>query len=255
MYYSYGPGYGAYGGFDYSGYGYGFYGLTWTWTYVLVIIGVVVCLAASARLRRTYNKYNQVRSASGMTGAQAAEAILRSQGITDVRITHVTGNLTDHYNPSDNTLGLSDSSFQNTSVAAVGIAAHECGHAIQHHTNYMPVRIRAGFVPVTRVTSVIAWPLIIFGSLITGSSSLLVDIGIVLFSFSVFFQLVTLPVEYNASNRALRVLEDTGILGGEELAGTKRVLRAAALTYVASAAAIILQLLRLLLIYGGRSRR
>ncbi len=253
MYYGYGPGYGVYGG--YGGYGYGLYGLTWSWTYILVIIGCVICLLASARLRRTYNKYAQVRSASNMTGAQAAERILRSQGITDVTIKHISGNLTDHYNPTDKTLGLSDSSFQSTSVAAVGIAAHECGHAIQHHSHYVPLRVRGSLVPVTRVCSVVAWPLIIFGALITGSSSLLVNIGIVLFSVTVIFQIVTLPVEFNASRRAQRVLESTGILGSQELVCTRKVLTAAALTYVASVAATILQLLRLLLIYGGRSRR
>ncbi len=259
MYYGYGTGYGGYGIYGTRGYGYGYgydlSGLTWAWTYVLVIIGVVICLAASAWLRRTYNKYSQVRSASGMTGAQAAEKILRSQGINDVTITHISGNLTDHYNPANKTLGLSDSSFQSTSVAAVGIAAHECGHAIQHHQGYVPLRVRGGLVPVTRVTSVAAWPLIIFGAMITGSSSLLVNIGIILFSFSVVFQLVTLPVEFNASHRAQKVLESTEILGSQELVYTRKVLTAAALTYVASAAAIILQLLRLLLIYGGRSRR
>ncbi len=256
MYYGYVPGYGAYGGFDYSGYGYGFYGLTWSWTYILVIIGCVICLIASARMRRTFNKYAQVRSASGMTGAQAAEKILRSQGIYDVTVTHVSGSLTDHYNPTNKTLGLSDSSYQSTSVAAVGIAAHECGHAIQHEKHYVPLRVRGGLVPVTRVTSVAAWPLIIFGALITGSNSILVYLGIILFSFTVVFQLVTLPVEFNASHRAMKVLESTGILGSQELVYTRKVLTAAALTYVASAAAIILQLLRLLLIYGGgRGRR
>ncbi len=249
MYYGYG--YGGYG-YGYGGYG---YGLTWAWTYILVIIGVVICLAASARLRRTYNKYARVRSATGLTGAQAAEKILRSQGITDVTITHIQGNLTDHYNPANKTLGLSDSSFQSNSVAAVGIAAHECGHAIQHAQHYAPLRIRGGLVPVTRVTSVLAWPLIIFGALITGSNSLLVNIGIVLFSFTVVFQIVTLPVEFNASHRAQKVLESTGILGSEELVCTRKVLTAAALTYVASTAATILQLLRLLLIYGGGGRR
>ncbi len=257
MYYGYG-GYGGYGmggyGYGYGGYGISFYNLSWAWTYLLVIAGVVICLIASARLRRTYNKFSKVRSASGMTGAEAAEKILRSQGITDVRITHISGTLTDHYNPKDNTLALSDSSFRSTSVAAVGVAAHECGHAIQHHKRYVPLRLRGALVPVTNVCSVIAWPVIIFGSFITGSNSLLVNIGIALFSVSVIFQLVTLPVEFNASHRAQRVLESTGILGTQELKSTHKVLHAAAMTYVASAAATILQLLRLLLLYGGRRR-
>ncbi len=254
MYYGYGPGYGlGYYSYGYGGYG-GLYGLTWAWTYVLVIIGVVVCVAASARLRRTFNKYARVQSISGMTGAQAADRILKSQGITDVRITHVSGSLTDHYDPSKKTLALSDSSFRSSSVAAVGVAAHECGHAIQHQKGYAPLRVRGAIYPVTRVCSTIAWPLIIFGALITGSSSLLVNIGIALFSASIVFQIVTLPVEYNASHRALQVLETTGILESQELVYTRKVLKAAALTYVASAAAMILQLLRLLLIYGGRRR-
>ncbi len=257
MYYSYGPaygGYGFYGGYGYGGYGFGLYNLSWTWTYLLVIAGIVLCLIASAAMRRTFNKYAQVRSASGMTGAQAADKILRSQGINDVRITHIKGNLTDHYNPSKMTLGLSDSSYQSASVAAVGVAAHECGHAIQHHKHYVPLRIRGALVPVTNFCSVLAWPLIIFGSFITGSSSILVDIGIILFSVSIVFQLVTLPVEFNASHRAMRVLESTGILGSQELVYTRKVLTAAAMTYVASTAATILQLLRLLLIFGGRRR-
>ncbi len=257
MYYygpgSYGLGYGY--GYGYGGYGYGLYGLHWTWTYLLVIAGVVICLIASARMRSTYNKYAKVRSMSGMTGAQAAERILQSQGITDVRITRVTGNLTDHYNPRDKSLALSETSFASTSVAAVGVAAHECGHAIQHHKGYAPLRIRGALVPVTNICSTISWPLIIFGSLITGSSSILVDIGIVLFSVSIVFQLVTLPVEFNASHRAMKVLDSTGILASQELVYTRRVLTAAAMTYVASAAAMILQMLRLLLIFGGGRRR
>ncbi len=254
--YGYGPGLGYSSGLGY-GYGYGsYYGgnLSWAWTYLLVIAGVVICLIASARLRRTYNKYAKVQSASRMTGAQAAERILRSQGITDVQITHISGTLKDHYNPAKKTLALSDSSFQSTSVAAVGIAAHECGHAIQHHKHYVPLRVRGGLVPVVNVCSTLSWPIIIFGSIFLGSSSILVDIGIILFSATVVFQLVTLPVEFNASHRAMKVLDDTGILGTEELKSTRKVLTAAAMTYVASTAATILQLLRLLLIYGGRRR-
>ncbi|MCC8141798.1 MAG: zinc metallopeptidase [Lachnospiraceae bacterium] len=255
LYYGLGYGYGGYGyGYGYGGYGYGsgLYGLTWSWTYLLIIAGVIICMVASARMRNTFNKYAKVRSMSGMTGAQAAEKILKSQGINDVKITHVSGSLTDHYNPTNRTLALSDSSFQSTSVAAVGVAAHECGHAIQHHKHYVPLRIRGSLVPVTRVTSVLAWPLIIFGMFLTGTNSLLMDIGIILFSFSVVFQLVTLPVEFNASHRAMKVLESTQILQSQELVYTRKVLTAAAMTYVASAAAIILQLLRVLLIAGRR---
>lgn len=240
------------------GYGYGMgYGLYHLWdpTYVLVLIGVVICMIASARVRGTYNQYSRVRSMSGMSGAEAAQRILYHAGIRDVQIVHVSGNLTDHYDPRNKTLSLSDSVYNSVSVAAVGVAAHECGHAIQHDRRYIPLRIRGSLVPVANFGSALAWPLIIIGLLFGGSvSGFLIRLGIILFSFAVLFQLVTLPVEFNASHRALRLLEETGILGTAELRDTRKVLRAAALTYVASAAAIILQLLRLLILFGGRGR-
>ena len=223
-------------------------------TYFLVIIGAVICMIASARVNSTYNKYSRYRSMSGMTGAQAAERILRSAGIYDVTVRHVSGKLTDHYDPRNKTLNLSDSVYGSASVAAVGVAAHECGHAIQHQKNYAPLTIRSAIVPVANFGSALAWPLIIIG-LIFGSGSFLVNLGILFFSFAVLFQLVTLPVEFNASRRAVNILGQTGILGQEELGYTKKVLRAAALTYVASAAAAILQLLRLILLFGGRNDR
>lgn len=232
----------------YYGYGYGL-GLFWDPTYILIIIGVIICLIASARVRTTFSKYARVRSMSGMTGAQAAERILAHAGIYDVQIRHISGSLNDHYDPRNKTLSLSDSVYGSASVAAVGVAAHECGHAIQHAKNYAPLRIRGALVPVANFGSTLAWPLILIGIIFSGP--ILVKVGIIFFSFAVLFQLVTLPVEFNASGRALRLLERTGILGDTELSQTRRVLGAAAMTYVASAAAIILQLLRLLILFGG----
>lgn len=234
------------------GYGYGFY---FDPTYILVIIGAVICLAASAKVKSTFNKYNRVRSMSGMTGVQAAERILNSAGIYDVSIQHISGNLTDHYDPRNKVLSLSDSTYGSASVAAVGVAAHECGHAIQHQTSYAPLTIRSAIVPVANFGSTIAWPLIVIGLFFNSSTgTFLIDLGIICFSLAVLFQLVTLPVEFNASSRAVKILESTGILGQEELRGTRKVLGAAALTYVAGAASAILQLLRLVILFGGRGR-
>lgn len=223
-------------------------------TYILVLIGAAICMIASARVNSTFNKYSKYRSVSGMTGAQAAERILQSAGIYDVTVQHVSGRLTDHYDPRNKTLNLSDSVYASASVAAVGVAAHECGHAIQHQKNYAPLTIRGALVPVANFGSALAWPLIIIG-LVFGAGSFLVNLGIIFFSAAVLFQLVTLPVEFNASARAVRILNNTGILGQEELGYTKRVLGAAALTYVASAAAAILQLLRLIILFGGKDDR
>ncbi len=223
-------------------------------TYILVLIGAAICMIASARVNSTFNKYSKYRSMSGMTGAQAAERILQSAGIYDVTVQHVSGRLTDHYDPRNKTLNLSDSVYASASVAAVGVAAHECGHAIQHQKNYAPLTIRGALVPVANFGSALAWPLIIIG-LVFGAGSFLVNLGIIFFSAAVLFQLVTLPVEFNASARAVRILNDTGILGQEELGYTKKVLGAAALTYVASAAAAILQLLRLIILFGGKDDR
>ncbi|WFR55014.1 zinc metallopeptidase [Anaerocolumna sp. AGMB13025] len=222
-------------------------------TYFLIIIGAVLSLAASARVKTTFAKYSKVRSLSGMTGAQAAERILYSAGIYDVAVMHVSGSLTDHYDPRDKTLKLSDNVYGQSSVAAIGVAAHECGHAIQHDKGYVPLRLRTAIVPVANIGATVSWPLIIIG-LFLGYSQTLINLGIILFSCAVLFQLVTLPVEFNASARAVRILDETGILYGEEVTGTKKVLGAAALTYVAAAAASILQLLRLVILFGGRNR-
>lgn len=224
-------------------------------TYSLVLIGLLLCLAASARVRSTYAKYGRVRSRSGLTGREAADRILRSAGIYDVRIEHVSGNLTDHFDPRNRVLRLSDATYQSASVAAVGVAAHECGHAIQHSRGYAPLKIRSAIVPVANFGSAIAWPLILLGLLFNSRSSyLLIQIGILAFSFAVLFQLVTLPVEFNASRRAVQILGESGMLLPDELSMTKKVLRAAALAYVAGAASAILQLLRIILLTGGRRR-
>ena len=234
------------------GYGYGFF---WDPTYFLVLIGVIICSIASAKVRSTYNRYNRVRSSSGMTGAQAAERILRAAGITDVSIRHVSGSLSDHYDPLTKTVNLSDTVYGSQSVAAIGVAAHECGHVMQHAHGYFPLTFRSALVPVANIGSTLAWPLILIGLFFSGkSSSLFIQFGILLFSLAVLFQLVTLPVEFNASRRALASVEQLGLLSSDEIPKTRRVLSAAALTYVASAAAAILQLLRLILLFGGRDR-
>ena len=222
-------------------------------TYVLVLIGIVLSLLASARVKSTFAKYERIRNSAGLTGRDAAERILRGAGIYDVRIERVSGSLTDHYDPRNKVLRLSDSTYHSTSVSAVGVAAHECGHAIQHAVNYAPIRWRGALVPVANFGSTIAWPLIMIGLFITGdSSSLLINLGIIAFSFAVLFHLVTLPVEFNASNRAIRILGSNGMMSKEEVGAVKKVLGAAALTYVASAATAILQLLRILILTAGR---
>lgn len=227
----------------------------WDPTYILVVIGAVICMIASARVKGTFNKYSQMRSMSGMNGAQVAQRVLQAAGIYDVQVRHVSGSLTDHYDPRTKTVNLSDPVYNATSVAALGVAAHECGHAIQHAKSYAPLSIRSALVPIANFGSMLAWPVILIGLLFnTRSSGLIIDIGILLFSAAVLFQLVTLPVEFDASRRALVMLRTQGILADDELRYTRRVLKSAALTYVASAAAAILQLLRIILITNGRRR-
>ncbi len=222
--------------------------------YILVLIGVVICLVASSRMKSTFNKYSRVRNHSGMTGKDAAEQILHRAGLYDVRVEHISGNLTDHYDPRSKVLRLSDTVYGQTSVAAMGVAAHECGHAIQHQVGYAPLSIRSALVPVANFGSSIAWPLILIGLLFNSqTSSLLINIGIFAFSLAVLFQIVTLPVEFNASGRAVKILGETGMLYPEEVDSTKKVLTAAALTYVAGAASAILQLLRIILLTGRRN--
>ena len=222
-------------------------------TYILVMIGVVICLLASAKMNSTFSKYSRVRSHSRMTGKEAAEALLHREGIYDVRVEYVAGNLTDHYDPRSKVLRLSDATYQQTSVAAIGVAAHECGHAIQHARGYAPLSIRSALVPVANFGSSIAWPLIIIGLIMNSQTSqLFLNLGVIAFSMAVLFQIVTLPVELNASRRALKILGNTGMLYPDEVRETRKVLTAAALTYIAGAASAILQLLRLIMISNSR---
>ena len=224
------------------------------WTYILVVIGAVICIAASARVKNVFSRYSRIQSHSGLTGREAAEQILHRNGIYDVQVIHIGGNLTDHYNPGNKTLGLSDTVYNSTSVAAIGVAAHECGHAVQHARGYVPLAIRGSLVPVANIGSMAAWPLILIGLFMNGQTAIFfINLGILLFSAAVLFQIVTLPVEFNASGRAVKVLESSGMLYPDEVDSVKKVLGAAALTYVASAATMILQLLRLVII-GGRKR-
>ena len=243
------------------GYGYG-YGLDPT--IILVLIGVALSLWAQGRVNSTFSRYSRVRSMTGMTGAEAARRLLNAQGIYDVTVQQIAGELTDHYDPRTKTVNLSQSVYGATSVAAIGVAAHECGHAMQDNEGYaplrfrsalVPLRFRSALVPAANFGSKLSWPLILLGLVFGGLGSPLVEIGILMFSLAVLFQLVTLPVEYNASARAVRLLDAQGILAGEEVSGTRKVLNAAALTYVAAAATSILQLLRLIILFGGRNRR
>ncbi len=229
---------------------FGRYGYYFDWTYILILIAAVISIIAQIRVNTTFKKYSHVASASGITGAQAADRILKSQGIYDVTIRQVAGNLTDHYDPRNKTLNLSNSVYNVNSVAAVGVAAHECGHAIQHAKGYAPLGLRSALVPVANLGSKLSWLFILAGMLFSFNHTLIVT-GIIMFSLAVLFQLVTLPVEFNASSRALQLLELNSILYQNEVSMTRKVLSAAALTYVAAAASAILQLIRLILLFGG----
>ena len=238
--------------YSYS-YGYG-YGIDWS--YLLIILALILSGVAQMMVSSAYNKYSRVRSMSGRTGAQAAEELLRSQGIFDVRVERVAGSLTDHYDPKSKVLRLSETVYGSSSVAAVSVAAHECGHAIQHALGFSPLAIRTAIVPVVNIASGLSWPLILIGFLFNSSWSLmLIKIGILLFASVVLFQLITLPVEIDASRRGRALLEQNHILYDTELEGTNKVLRAAALTYVAGALASILQLLRLIMLTNNSRRR
>lgn len=220
-------------------------------TYGLVILGALLCMIASANVKSTYNRYKRVHNSRGMYAQDVAQQMLREAGIYDVRIERVPGDLTDHYDPKAKVLRLSDTVYGSTSVAAVGVAAHECGHAIQHQQEYKPIQLRNAIVPIVNFGSNAAWPVLLLGAIM--GSGVLLNIGIVLFSLAVLFQLVTLPVEFDASRRAITILRQDGILQGEELGGAKKVLTAAAMTYVASMVAILLQLFRVLLLFGRRN--
>ena len=238
-------------------YGYGGYGMGYGWfdpTMILLLIGMALSMLASAKVQSTFAAYSRVRSKTGMTGAQAAERILRSQGIDYVRVGHVRGNLTDHYDPKNKVLNLSDTVYNSTSVSAIGVAADECGHAVQDKVGYFLLNFRGSLVPAANFGAQLSWPLIIIGYLFGGAGGTLVQVGILMFCAVVLFHLVTLPVELDASRRALRLLDENGILVEDEVKKTRKVLGAAALTYVAALAASILQLLRLLILFGGQRR-
>ena len=220
-------------------------------TYVLVVIGTILCIMASANVKGTFQRYSNIRNARGLTGYEVASRILMLSGITDVRIERVAGDMTDHYDSRNKVLRLSDTVYDRTSVAAVGVAAHECGHAIQHAHHYVPLHLRHLLVPVANIGTNLAWPVLIFGS-IFGATDTLVPLGILMFAAGVLFHIVTLPVEFNASTRAVSILRKNNILSEEELRPTKKVLTAAALTYVAGAVAMLLNLLRVLILFGGR---
>lgn len=211
----------------------------------LMILAGILALFAQIKVSTTFGKYSKVASTTGLTGAQAAERILQSKGIYDVSIQHVAGNLTDHYDPANKVLRLSDATYNSRSVAAVGVAAHECGHAIQHDEGYSFLNFRTTLFPLAEFGSRFSY-LFILAGLFFGSLSILVDVGIILFSLAVLFQVVTLPVEFDASRRAVKLLQSNGILYDSEVGATKKVLAAAAMTYVASTVVALLQLIRLI---------
>ena len=217
---------------------------------VLVVPALLISLWAQFKVNSAFSNYSKVRTMRGLTGAQASEYILRAHGVTGVRIEHISGNLTDHYDPTANVIRLSDAVYGSTSVAAVGVAAHETGHAIQYAVGYQPIKLRAAVIPASRIGSIASWPLLMLG--IIFSYMPLVWLGIGFFCLATLFQVLTLPVEFNASSRALKAIDQWNILSEEEYAGAKKVLTAAALTYVAALLTSIMQLVRLLLIFSDR---
>lgn len=233
-----------------------YYGFDWTYI-VLVLPFILLSLWASANVNSTFKKYANQLSYRHITGADAAQRVLHAHGIRDVRIERIAGNLTDHYDPRDNVIRLSDSVYSSTSTAAIGVACHEAGHAVQYAENYGPIKLRAAIIPITNIGSRLAMPLILMGVLFTAMGSVsdtLIYLGIAAFGLSLVFQLVTLPVEFNASRRAMQAIESAQILTDSEQKGAKKTLQAAALTYVAATAVALTQLLRLILIFGGRGR-
>ena len=233
-----------------------YYGFDWTYI-VLVLPCILLSLWASSNVNSTFKKYSSQYSSRRLTGAEAAQRVLSANGVRGVRIERVSGNLTDHYDPKTNVIRLSDSVYSNTSTAAIGVACHEAGHAVQYAENYAPIKVRAAIIPLTNFGSKIAMPLILAGILMTflGSfSDTLVYLGIAAFGMSLVYQIVTLPVEFNASRRAMAAIEQSNLLTAEEQRGARKTLKAAALTYVAATAVALAQLLRLILLFGGRRR-
>ena len=230
---------------------FGYYGIDMYYI-VLVVPCIILAFWAQASVKSTFSRYERVLSRRGLTGAQAAEAVLRQNGVTGVRVEWVAGKLTDHFDPRTNTIRLSNAVYGSTSVASIGVAAHEAGHAVQYAVGYIPIRLRAAIIPATQLGSMAAFPLILLGLFM--NSGWLIDVGILAFALSTVFQLVTLPVEINASRRALAAIEQGGLLAPDEYPMAKKTLTAAAMTYVAALAVSLAQLLRLLLIFGGRNR-
>ena len=234
-----------------------FYGFDWTYL-VLVLPCVLLSLWASSNVNTTFQKYSKQFSSRGLTGAEAAQRVLSANGVHNVRIERISGNLTDHYDPRTNVIRLSDGVYSSTSTAAIGVACHEAGHAVQYAQDYAPIKLRAAIIPVTNIGSKLAMPLILLGLVLAFLDNLsytFIYLGIACFGLSLVFQLVTLPVEFNASRRAMNAIEQADLLSSEEQRGAKKTLRAAALTYVAATATALAQLLRLILIFGGRRRR
>lgn len=229
-------------------------------SYLILIPAIIFAMWASSNVKSTYKKYSQVHNSRGLTGAQVARQILDMNGLNFVMIEHISGELTDHYDPKNNVIRLSDSTFNSTSVAALGVAAHECGHAVQYKESYFPIQIRAAIIPMTNIGSYLAVPLIIIGLLFasrgaTSLSEIMVNAGLILYSLVVLFQLITLPVEFNASSRALKTLQSSSLLSLDEMPAAKKTLTAAALTYVAGLVSALATLLRLFLLSRGGRRR
>ena len=229
------------------------------WSYVVLVLPcVILAMWASANVNSTFQKYSKVHSIRHITGAEAAQRVLSSNGVSGVRIERVGGNLTDHFDPRTNVIRLSDAVYSSTSTAAIGVACHEAGHAVQYAENYAPIKLRAAIIPITNIGSKLAMPLILLGVLLSFLGNLsysIVYLGIACFGLSLVFQLVTLPVEFNASRRAMAAIEQSNILSTEEQRGARKTLKAAAMTYVAATAVALAQLLRLIILFGGRRRR
>ena len=240
--------------FFYSPYYYGF-----DWTYLVIVLPcILLSLLASAQVNSTFKRYSNQISTRRITGADAAQRVLNANGVWGVRIERVSGNLTDHYDPKRNVIRLSDSVYSSCSTAAIGVACHEAGHAVQYAQNYFPIKIRAAIIPITNFGSKLAMPLILLGLVLSFMANLsftLVYLGIGCFALSLVFQLITLPVEFNASRRAMETIDQAELLTAEERRGAKKTLKAAAMTYVAAVAVALAQLLRLILLFGGRRRR
>lgn len=234
-----------------------YYGFDWTYL-VIVLPCLILSMWASRSVNATFNRYSKVLSRRGLTGAEAAQRVLAANGVRGVQIQRVSGNLTDHFDPRTNVIRLSDSVYNSTSVASIGVACHEAGHAVQYACDYAPIKLRAAIIPVTNIGSKLAIPLILAGIVFSSLGNFsygLVYAGILCFSLSLVFQLVTLPVEFNASRRAIQTIESANLLTEEEQRGAKKTLKAAAMTYVAATAVALAQLVRLIILYGGRGRR